>query len=224
MRRILVKVGFVLLIALTLSSMVSFSPKVTKKIDEAFRLEVVSRMVGTYRGAATTDRVRRQSIGKIKEIIRTYNQSLNGETSDRIADTVHEMSVKYDNLDVDLICATITHESARTWDPQVVSPVGALGLMQIMPGTGRLMSQHANVAWTTAERVLFEPVTNIRLGCRYLSMLIELYSIDGGLAAYNGGAVRAKKWLASGRNDEVLYEETRDYIPAVLKLYDTFRN
>ena len=35
------------------------------------------------------------------------------------------MEVKYENLNVDLICATITHESARTWDPKVVSPLYA---------------------------------------------------------------------------------------------------
>ena len=72
--------------------------------------------------------------------------------------------------------------------------------------------------------MLFDPVRNIRMGCRYLSMLIEVYHIDGGLAAYNGGSDRAERWLASGRNDEVLFEETRGYIPAILKLYDTYKN
>jgi len=33
------------------------------------------------------------------------------------------------------LCALITHESARTWDPEIISPAGAVGLMQILPST-----------------------------------------------------------------------------------------
>jgi soluble lytic murein transglycosylase-like protein len=54
--------------------------------------------------------------------------------------------------------------------------------------------------------------------------LIENYHLDGGLAAYNGGEYRAAKWLKSGRKNSVLAMETRGYVPAILKLYDNFRN
>lgn len=170
------------------------------------------------------DSTREASLEKIVAIINRYNKRLKKTEKYGIANEIYEMSVKYDNLDVDLICATITHESARTWRPTVVSPAGALGLMQIMPYTGAFLSKHEGIPWTTPEEVLFSPINNIRMGCRYLSMLIELYHVDGGLAAYNGGERRAAEWLASGRNDEVLFEETRGYVPAVLKLYDTYRN
>ena len=67
-------------------------------------------------------------------------------------------------------------------------------------------------------------ITNIRLGCRYLSSLIHAYEIDGGLAAYNGGERRAALWIKNNRQDEsILWEETRGYIPAVLRLYKQFR-
>ena len=134
------------------------------------------------------------------------------------------MSVKYPNLDVNLICATITHESARTWDPKVVSKAGAMGLMQIMPATGKWLSKYEGISWTGAEEVLFDPIYNIRLGTRYLSALIETYDLEGGLAAYNGGDKRVKLWLANDKADGILWPETRAYIPFVLNLYDEFKS
>ena len=222
-RNRIVKNSLVMLLPLSLVSMVDFSSTVEEKNRE-IRLDVVARMTGAYTQALKIDGARTQALNKIRGIIGTYNRTLDRQTANKVAEAIYEMSIKYDNLDIDLICATITHESALTWDPEVVSPVGALGLMQIMPRTGRALSKHEGVEWTTAERVLFNPIDNVRMGCRYLSMLIELYNVDGGLAAYNGGATRAAMWLASGRNDEVLFEETRGYIPAVLKLYHTYRN
>ncbi len=98
-----------------------------------------------------------------------------------------------------------------------------MGLMQIMPPTGIFLSENEGIKWTQAEEILYNPIYNIRLGCRYLSSLIEMYQLDGGLAAYNGGPKRAAMWLASGRDDKILYEETRGYIPAILNLYENFR-
>ena len=89
-----------------------------------------------------------------------------------IANEIYKMSLKYNNLNVDLICATITHESALTWRKTIKSPVGAMGLMQIMPQTGILMAKKEGIEWKSAEKTLFDPITNIRLGCRYLSFLI----------------------------------------------------
>jgi soluble lytic murein transglycosylase len=96
--------------------------------------------------------------------------------------------------------------------------------MQIMPGTGKFLARMAGLKWTSAEDILFDPVINIRLGCHYLSHLIELYEVDGGLAAYNGGGQKAALWLSKGRARGVLYQETQNYVPAVLALYDEFKN
>ncbi len=54
-------------------------------------------------------------------------------------------------------------------------------------------------------------------------MLIESYQLVGGLAAYNGGEKRVALWLARGRDNTVLYRETRRYIPAVLRFYEIFK-
>ena len=126
-------------------------------------------------------------------------------------------------MDVHLISAIITHESAYKWDPKVVSKKGAMGLMQVMPETAKTLVEFEGIEWTTPEEILFDPVINIRLGCKYLSGMIKLYEIDGGLAAYNGGWKRAALWLARNRADGVLYKETQNYIPTVLSLYEKFR-
>lgn len=167
---------------------------------------------------------RRANIDKVVAIISRYNRTMSDSMKYAIANEIYLMSQKYPNLNIDFIAATITHESAKTWDPTVVSRVGALGLMQIMPATGAFLAVEEGIPWTTAERVLFDPITNIRLGCRYLNDMVALYEKDGGLAAYNGGPRRAEMWLAQNRNDQILWEETRNYIPAVLKLYDKFRS
>ncbi len=168
------------------------------------------------------DAERRATVNKIMMIISRYNRTMSDEQKELIANEIYLMSRKYPNLNVDFICATITHESAKTWDPTITSPVGAMGLMQIMPATGAFLAVQEGIEWTTASKVLYDPILNIRLGCRYLSELVEMYQIDGGLAAYNAGPKRAELWLASNRNDSTLVAETRNYIPAVRKLTHQF--
>ncbi|MFQ5603814.1 MAG: lytic transglycosylase domain-containing protein [bacterium] len=170
------------------------------------------------------DNLFKENIEKVLTVLNHYNPDLPESQKFAIATEISLASMKYENLDVDLICATITHESAFTWDSKVVSPVGALGLMQVMPATGKFLAQIEGIKWTTPEEVLFDPVINIRLGTKYLSSLIELYDVDGGLAAYNGGGKRAAMWVAQNRAHGILYEETQNYVPAVLSLYDEFKN
>ena len=169
------------------------------------------------------EQIRLKCIAKITSIIRRYNPFLDEEIKMKIAQEIYEMSIIYDNLDIELICATITHESALSWNPEVISPAGAMGLMQIMPFTGAYLSSVANIPWHSAEQVLFNPVNNIQLGCRYLSSLIKAYNIDGGLAAYNGGMKRAEKWLQNGRADGILLDETAFYVPSILKIYEEYK-
>lgn len=192
--------------------------------DQRDRIQELERSLQELRAAMNVDSVRQYNIQKVISIIDRYNPSMPSEMKYTIANEIYEMSIKYSNLDVDLICATITHESNRTWDPKVVSRAGAMGLMQIMPATGMYVSQLEGIPWTTPEEVLFDPIYNIRIGCRYLSTMISIYDIDGGLAAYNGGERIASLWLKNDRDDEVLWDETRKYIPSVLKLYEEYQN
>ena len=167
---------------------------------------------------------RKSSIDKVTQIIGRYNSKMSDSLKHVIGNEIYLMTQKYPNLNVNFISATITHESAKTWDPKVTSYVGAMGLMQVMPATGAFLAVEEGLNWTSAEKILYDPIYNIRLGCRYLNELVGLYEKDGGLAAYNGGPRRAEMWIAANRNNTILWKETRSYVPAVLELYQKFRS
>jgi soluble lytic murein transglycosylase len=209
-------------LALTLSlfSLVLASKEYVRNTSN---LAAIQQRIQEHEGILSVDQERQASLKKVLDIISRYNKKMDGELKHAIANEVYLMSKKYSNLNIDFISATITHESARTWDPRVTSNVGAMGLMQIMPTTGAFLAVSEGMNWTTAEEVLYDPINNIQLGCRYLSDLVGMYEQDGALAAYNGGPRRAEMWLAANRNNNILFAETRDYIPAVLKLYDEFK-
>jgi len=211
----------VILIFLIVMTAVGFSFKYfadDKTNEKMVRLE---RNLNELRAALNSDSIREYNIQKIMAIIDNFNKNISSNQKYEIANEIYNMSIKYDNLDIDLICATITHESAMTWDPKVKSDAGAMGLMQIMPATGMYVASYEDITWTTAEDVLYNSIYNIRIGCRYLSSLIEFFNndVDAGLAAYNGGQKQAALWVASGKSDGILWAETSIYVPAILKLY-----
>ena len=186
--------------------------------------DTISTLLQQQQTMVAIDNQRRTSVNKISGIISRYNHTMSETEKIRIANEIYEMTKKYPNLNEDFICATITHETGKTWNPQAKSPMGAMGLMQIMPATAAFLATQEGIEWTSANQVLFDPISNIRLGCRYMSELVGTFKHDGALAAYNGGPKRAALWLASNRNDSTLFKETRSYVPAVNKLYDQFRS
>lgn len=188
------------------------------------RMEKLSRELVDLRSAMNIDSVRQYKIQKILKIIESHNPSLSSGEAYDIANEVYEMSIKYTNLNVDILCAVITHETGRTWDSKIVSNAGAMGLMQIMPVTGFFLAEYEGISWTNAEDVIFNPIYNIRMGSRFLSMLTERYGLDGALAAYNGGEKQAALWLKNDKDDSYLWSETRAYIPAVRKLYEVYQS
>ncbi|MBN2001057.1 transglycosylase SLT domain-containing protein [candidate division KSB1 bacterium] len=219
-RRIVRLLAFILVLTVLIPALVLHN----KLTAQSIKLNNIAKSVQEQEFLAMLEIEQQTSIQKIEDIISRYNKDMVNQQKRVIANEIYLMSKKYPNLNIDFICATITHESAKTWKPTVTSTVGAMGLMQVMPATGAFLAAEEGVLWTSAEEVLYDPITNIRLGCRYLSELVTMYEQDGGLAAYNGGPKRAEMWLASNRNNNILWAETRDYVPAVLKLYEEFRS
>ncbi len=214
----------ILMIVFMSITVIGFTYKYFDTTDETKqKMRDLERSLQDLRAAMSVDSVRQYNVQKIMAIIDSYNQELSSVEKYDIANEIYDLSLKYTNLDVDLICATITHESAMTWDPNVKSPVGAIGLMQIMPATGVYLAKYESITWTNEEEVLTNPIYNIRMGTRYLSTLISYYGIDGGLAAYNGGEKQAARWINNDKKEGILVSETQNYVPAVIKLWGQYR-
>ncbi|MBY0315939.1 MAG: transglycosylase SLT domain-containing protein [Bdellovibrionales bacterium] len=110
--------------------------------------------------------------------------------------------------------------------PDAISPVGARGLMQIMPKTGRKIASLQGEDVDTNS--LVRPYVSIRLGSYYLQRVLKKFKGNLALAAaaYNGGPHRVHAWInLFGRLDldefieHIPYQETRNYVKKVSKYY-----
>lgn len=124
-------------------------------------------------------------------------------------------------LDRYLVAAVIHCESRNVKDAR--SYRGAIGLMQIMPQTGKWIAEKLGIENYT-EAMLLEPDLNIRFGCWYLKYLSDRYGdgdIDKVLAAYNAGPGNVEKWLSNeeysqeGRLTSIPFKETENYVEKV---------
>lgn len=117
-------------------------------------------------------------------------------------------------LEFELLQAVIATESG--FDPQAVSPKGAVGLMQVIPDTAERFGVRATGRQSVSER-LTDPRTNIQTGARYLAWLINYFNGDVRLAvaAYNAGEGAV---LKAGRRIPN-YPETIDYVRKVTDLH-----
>jgi len=137
---------------------------------------------------------------------------------------IEEASSKY-KLDPNFVLAVIREESRFNSD--AVSPVGARGLMQIMPATGNHISNSLGRDNFTPDD-LRSPSTNVLFGAYYLNSLLTTY--DGkkylALAGYNAGPGNANRWLRQYPDTEedifierISFRETRNYVKRVLGTY-----
>ncbi|ELY4671957.1 murein transglycosylase [Cronobacter muytjensii] len=125
--------------------------------------------------------------------------------------------------------AIARQESA--WNPKVRSPVGASGLMQIMPGTATHTVKMFNLPGYSSSAQLLDPETNIQIGTSYLQYVYQMFDNNRifASAAYNAGPGRVRTWLgnSAGRIDAVAFvesipfSETRGYVKNVLA-YDAY--
>ena len=107
------------------------------------------------------------------------------------------------------------------YNPDVQSPQGAYGLMQVLPDTAAFISQRSGITGDYTD-----PGTNVRLGAWYLNYLRGRYDGDEALAlaAYNSGEGQVDSWLAEGRSipEEIPFQETREYVTNVSEARDTY--
>ena len=117
------------------------------------------------------------------------------------------------------------------YNPKARSPVGAQGLMQIMPYTGVKISRELGDYRFRLEE-LYNPKVSLVYGSYYLGRLMEYFSGHPVLvlAAYNAGPSRAKEWLercAGCEVDEFIetisFRETRSYVKKILRYYSNYK-
>ena len=117
-----------------------------------------------------------------------------------LADEIHFAALQ-EKVDPAIAFRLVRAESS--FRPAAVSPVGALGLTQLMPSTARWLQPG------TSRKELLEPRTNLRVGFRYLRQLIDQYDGDTRLAltAYNRGPGTVDRLLRGGENPENGYAD-----------------
>ena len=141
-----------------------------------------------------------------------------------------ERSAAAEGLDPHLVWAVMRQESAYL--PRARSPAGAMGLLQLLPVTARAMAREIRGLSLKRDSQIFEPETNLRLGCRFLAQLLSRYRsrLPLALAAYNAGPRYADRWLErwSDLEMDLLIEKipirrTMGYTKQVLQSYATYR-
>ena len=124
-------------------------------------------------------------------------------------------------IDPYFMAALIRQESA--FNPVATSGAGAIGLMQVMPPTGRVLARSLGIPEFNSN-MLRQPEINLRLGSRYLADQIRAYGgrPDYVLAAYNAGPSRVARWRSFPEAadpdlfmERIPFEETRDYVRIV---------
>jgi soluble lytic murein transglycosylase len=123
-------------------------------------------------------------------------------------------------LPAGLIHALMRQESA--FDPAVVSPASAVGLMQLMPSTAKQAAAEAAIDFDPDR--LTSPDTNLKLGAFYITKLMKMFQNHVVLAsaAYNAGPRAVSHWVEAGADNEldlwvarIPFDETRNYVARV---------
>jgi soluble lytic murein transglycosylase len=136
---------------------------------------------------------------------------------------------------------TIAHAITRqesSFDRAAMSPVGARGMMQLMPGTAREVSGKLGVGYDLS-RLTTDPSYNMMLGTSYFSTLLDQWggSMPLAVASYNAGAGNVRRWVRENGDprtpgvdmvkwiEDIPFSETRNYVQRVLEnavVYDSF--
>jgi soluble lytic murein transglycosylase len=132
-------------------------------------------------------------------------------------------------LDPYLVAALIRQESE--FNPGAVSRANAVGLMQLLPSTGRSLARKDRVRHFSANELL-DPTMNLKLGTQDLRRSIDHYDgqLEYALAAYNAGDSPVHEWIESGQYKDIAewvesipYTETRNYVESILRNREMYR-
>jgi hypothetical protein len=168
---------------------------------------------GALRCVVPVDLLRERQLRQLEQHLSKRMRGLDPALHEDLALVILEES-EAARLDARLVLAVIEVESG--YDPSAVSPVGALGLMQVLPGTQR---REIGVRPGQGDE-RDDPVVNVRAGIRYLRRCLDSYpDLDVALMAYNAGPNRLYGWLQAG----AVPLEVRGYARRVLEGQERLR-
>lgn len=128
--------------------------------------------------------------------LKRSRSSLDQEEAARLAPVIVG-EARRSGFPITLVLAVIEVESSG--DHFAESPVGALGLMQLLPATGEATAQEIGMPWRGSD-TLFDPADNVRLGVAYLEQMVARFGdLPTALAAYNWGPTRISHFLERGK-------------------------
>lgn len=138
-------------------------------------------------------------------------------------------SAAANGLDPYLVASLIRQESE--FNPNAVSRANAVGLMQLLPKTGKVVAKEVKLKRYSASQ-LYTPAVNLQLGTRYFRGMVDKFggSFEYALAAYNAGSDRVEEWLGQGKYrdpeefvESIPFTETREYVQAILRNASVYR-
>lgn len=221
------------------------APLPRARLDEAARDPSLQRALALYRLDMRTEAVREWAWG-VRERDEQFrlgaaHLALRNELYDRAINTAElanprsnfelrfltpyrdliEPQVQAQGLDLGWVYGLMRQESRFVVPAR--SSVGAQGLMQVMPATGKWVADKIGLAGYSA-RLLQNPETNVLLGTSYMRLIMEGLDAHPVLASagYNAGPGRARRWRDAAPLEGAIYtetipfDETRDYVKKVL--------
>ncbi len=150
----------------------------------------------------------------VKEISKN-NSTLDSESIYEISKTIYEESIRY-NFNPLLITAIIKTES--NFNPEAVSDSYAYGLCQVRRFIAPELAENIGIKWEGAEKTLFDPIKNIKIGVYYLSMLNRDFNdLKTTVIAYNQGPYAVQERLTNNQ------ELPDNYVNKVFAYYASLR-
>ncbi len=141
-----------------------------------------------------------------------------------------------DGLPVSRALALSIARRESEFDPAVISPAGARGLMQVMPGTAQLMADATGLAYSV-DKLTTDPAYNVAKGSAYLRVMIDEFGPSVALIAsgYNAGPGRPRRWVGEFGDprdpavdvvdwvETIPFTETRTYVMRVVESLVIYR-
>ena len=166
-------------------------------------------------GMISNEVKREYYITKVVSDISKNNSTLDSKSIYEISKTIYEESIKY-NFNPLLITAIIKTES--NFDPKAISDSYAYGLCQVRRFIAPELAENIGIKWEGAEKTLFDPIKNIKIGVYYLSMLNRNFNdLKTAVIAYNQGPYNVQERLTNNQ------ELSDNYVNKVLDYYANLR-